>query len=71
MHEPRAVLSADSRRLLRSCCGPDTHREVALVADEHDGHVGVGVLAGVLQPARQVVECLPPAAQTCKTLNIR
>jgi hypothetical protein len=25
--------------------------EVALVADEHDGHVGVGVLSRVLEPA--------------------
>lgn len=34
--------------------------EVALVADEHDGHVGVGVLARLLEPPRQVVERLPP-----------
>jgi len=39
------------------------HREVALVADEHDCHVGVGVLPRVLQPARQVVEGLAPARQ--------
>jgi hypothetical protein len=40
-----------------------THREVALVADEHDGHVGVGVLARILQPAGQVVERLTPGIQ--------
>lgn len=31
-----------------------------LVANEHDNHVGVGVLAGVFQPGRQVVEGLSP-----------
>eukprot|EP00290_Baffinella_frigidus_P005168 CAMPEP_0180134656 /NCGR_PEP_ID=MMETSP0986-20121125/10299_1 /TAXON_ID=697907 /ORGANISM="non described non described, Strain CCMP2293" /LENGTH=208 /DNA_ID=CAMNT_0022075073 /DNA_START=132 /DNA_END=759 /DNA_ORIENTATION=- len=34
--------------------------EVALVPDEHDGHVGVGVLQRVLKPRRQVVERLSP-----------
>ena len=38
-------------------------REVALIADEHDGHVGVGVLPRVFQPARQVVERLAPSVQ--------
>jgi hypothetical protein len=40
------------------------YSEIALVADEHDGHVGVGMLPRILQPACQVVECLPPALQT-------
>ena len=31
-----------------------------LVADEHDDHVGVGVLPGVLEPRGQVVEGVPP-----------
>ena len=35
--------------------------KVALVADQHDGHVGVCMLAGILQPARKVVEGFPPA----------
>lgn len=30
-----------------------------LVANQHDYHVRVGMLASVLQPGRQVVECLP------------
>ena len=38
-----------------------TYREVALVADQHDGHVGVGVLPGILQPAGEMVEGFPPA----------
>mmetsp|Transcript_23456 Transcript_23456/g.69088 ORF Transcript_23456/g.69088 Transcript_23456/m.69088 type:complete len:208 (-) Transcript_23456:116-739(-) len=33
--------------------------KVRLVADEHDGHVGVGVLARVLEPRGEVVEGLP------------
>ena len=40
----------------------EAHCQVALVADEHDGHVGVCVLPGILQPACQVVEGFPPAA---------
>ena len=34
--------------------------EIALVTDEHDGHVGARVLAGVLQPRGEVVKRLPP-----------
>ncbi len=33
--------------------------QVALVAYQHDHHVRVGVLPGVLQPRRQVVERVP------------
>jgi hypothetical protein len=40
------------------------YRQVAFVADEHDGHVGVCVLSRILQPAGQVIECFPPACQT-------
>lgn len=32
--------------------------EVALVADQHDGHVGVGMLTGILEPRAKVVEGL-------------
>ena len=38
-----------------------THSEITLVADEHDSHVGVGMLPGILQPAGQVVKGFPPA----------
>ena len=38
-----------------------TDSEVTLVADEHYGHVGVGVLPRILQPAGQMVEGFPPA----------
>ena len=37
------------------------HSEITLVADEHDSHVGVGMLPRILQPAGQVVEGFPPA----------
>ena len=33
---------------------------VPLVSDEHDDHVGVGVLPRVLEPRGQVVEGVPP-----------
>ena len=33
---------------------------VPLVSDEHDDHVGVGVLPGVLLPCGEVVEGVPP-----------
>lgn len=33
-------------------------RQVALVSNEHDGHVGVCVLAGVFKPACEMVERL-------------
>jgi hypothetical protein len=32
--------------------------QIALVADEHDGHVGVAILPCLLQPAPEVVEAL-------------
>ena len=40
----------------------EAYCQVALVANEHDGHVGVCMLPGILQPACQVVEGFPPAA---------
>lgn len=46
--------------LVRRPTATATYRQVALVADEHDRHVRVGVLPCVLQPARQVVERLAP-----------
>jgi len=30
--------------------------QIALVADEHDGHVGVAILPRLLQPSSEVVE---------------
>ena len=33
---------------------------IPLVSDEHDDHVGVGVLPRVLEPRGQVVEGVPP-----------
>jgi hypothetical protein len=35
--------------------------QITLVAYKHDGHVGVGMLPCILQPACQVVESLSPA----------
>ena len=32
-----------------------------LVANEHDDHVAVAVLSGILQPGCQMVECVPPS----------
>lgn len=43
--------------------GVMTHREIALVANQHDGHIGVCMLASILQPAGQVIERLPPEGQ--------
>uniref|UniRef100_A0A6B0UML4 Putative secreted protein n=1 Tax=Ixodes ricinus TaxID=34613 RepID=A0A6B0UML4_IXORI len=34
--------------------------QVTLVSDQHDHHVGVGVLASILQPGGQVIEGVPP-----------
>lgn len=34
-----------------------TYRQILLVANEHDGHVGVGILSSIFQPAGKVVEC--------------
>merc|ERR1712184_233885 len=34
--------------------------QVTLVADEHDDHVAVAVLSGILQPGGQVVEGVSP-----------
>lgn len=31
-----------------------------LISNQHDDHVGVRVLASVLQPSGEVVECVPP-----------
>jgi hypothetical protein len=36
-----------------------THRQIGLVANEHDSHIGVGMLPRILQPACQVVEGFP------------
>eukprot|EP00961_Rhodomonas_salina_P156562 2108244-Rhodomonas_salina.1 len=46
-------------RASATCVGDRTPvLEVTLVADEHDGHVGVGMLQRILEPAREVVERL-------------
>ena len=39
----------------------EPHREIALVANEHDGHVGVRMLPGIFKPAGKVIEGLSPA----------
>ncbi len=64
---PRRARARAWGKRVRACAGlPCTHREVALVANEHDGHVGVGVLPRILQPAGQMIESLPPAPQPSK-----
>ncbi len=50
-------------RQLAASAPQTTHRQVAFVANEHDGHVRVCVLARVLQPRRQVVERLAPGSR--------
>jgi hypothetical protein len=50
-----------SQRSFKSRNGTDRDvpmLEVALVADEHDRHVRIGVLTGLFEPSRQVVERL-------------
>ena len=37
-----------------------TYSEIRFVSNQHDGHVWVGVLAGVLQPAGKMIEGLTP-----------
>jgi hypothetical protein len=37
--------------------------KIGFVANKHDGHVGVGVLACFLEPAGKVVECFAPVKQ--------
>lgn len=39
--------------------------QITLVADQHDDHVRVGVLSGVLEPSRKVVKCLA----TCNVVD--
>eukprot|EP00227_Mantoniella_beaufortii_P021557 CAMPEP_0197591626 /NCGR_PEP_ID=MMETSP1326-20131121/13819_1 /TAXON_ID=1155430 /ORGANISM="Genus nov. species nov., Strain RCC2288" /LENGTH=295 /DNA_ID=CAMNT_0043157157 /DNA_START=218 /DNA_END=1100 /DNA_ORIENTATION=+ len=58
LQEHQAVLARERLALL----GADgaAVRDVALVADQHDGHVGVGMLPRVLEPAGEVVERLAP-----------
>jgi len=59
LEEDEAVLLGELLALLGGDGPPVV--EVALVADEHDRHVRVRVLPCVLQPARQVVERVPPS----------
>lgn len=58
LHEHQSVLFRKLFTFFSANCSPVS--EVALVADEHDGHIGVRMLPGILQPARQMVECLSP-----------
>ena len=39
------------------------------VTDEHDNHVAVAVLPGVLQPCRQVVKRVPEKKSIVKTID--
>ena len=57
LHEDESVLPGEGLALLPLDVAP--RLQITLVADEHDDHVGVGVLPRVLQPGRQVVECVP------------
>jgi len=57
LHEDEAVLPRERLALLPLHLPPPL--QVTLVANKHDDHVGVGVLAGVLQPLRQVLEGVP------------
>src|SRR5690349_6308102 len=36
--------------------------QIILVANKHDRRVGIGMLSGVFEPSRQVVESVPPKA---------
>jgi len=40
------------------------NRHVPLVAYEHNGHVGAGMLPGIFQPRRQMIEGVSPANDT-------
>jgi hypothetical protein len=42
--------------------------QVALIAYKPDGHVGVGMLPCILQPAGQMIESFSPA---CQLFHIR
>eukprot|EP00215_Chloropicon_roscoffensis_P008709 CAMPEP_0196639540 /NCGR_PEP_ID=MMETSP1085-20130531/2100_1 /TAXON_ID=41879 ORGANISM="Pycnococcus sp, Strain CCMP1998" /NCGR_SAMPLE_ID=MMETSP1085 /ASSEMBLY_ACC=CAM_ASM_000807 /LENGTH=223 /DNA_ID=CAMNT_0041968585 /DNA_START=143 /DNA_END=815 /DNA_ORIENTATION=+ len=58
LHEDQPVLFGEGLPLLRGHRPPVS--QVRLVADEHDGHIRVRVLPGVVKPGRQGVEGLPP-----------
>jgi len=58
LHEDQSVLAGKGFAFLLLYLTPRV--QVALVADQHDHHVRIGVLARILQPGGQVVEGLPP-----------
>mmetsp|Transcript_34199 Transcript_34199/g.55014 ORF Transcript_34199/g.55014 Transcript_34199/m.55014 type:complete len:261 (-) Transcript_34199:62-844(-) len=55
--EDQAVVSCKLRTLF---IGDLTALQVTLVANEHDHHVGVGVLSSLLQPACQMIKSVTP-----------
>lgn len=58
LHEDEAVLPGKGLALLALHVPP--RLQITLVAYEHDDHVAVAVLPGVLQPGGEMVECVPP-----------
>jgi len=58
LHEHQSVFFGERFALLRRDLAPVC--EVAFVSYEHDGHVCVGVLLGILEPACEVVEGFSP-----------
>ena len=39
----------------------EAYSQIALVANEHDGHVWIGMLPCIFQPGGEMVESFPPA----------
>jgi len=58
LHEHQPVLLGELFAFFGANCSPV--REVTLVANEHDGHIGVGMLPGILQPACKMVKRFSP-----------
>lgn len=53
-----------SPHLLTLCEGDSAARlQVALISNEHDGHVGVGVLPRIVKPRRQVAKRVTSVAR--------
>ncbi len=64
LHEHQTILLRKLFTFL--CANCSSVGQVTLVAYKHDGHVGVGMLPCIIQPACQVVESFSPA---CLTLS--
>lgn len=58
LHEDKTVLASEHLTLI--CADLPAGVQVALIADEHDGHVGVAVLLDLLKPPCQVGERIAP-----------